>query len=161
MPTLNPRINVTLSPSSDTLVQRLSSLQGVSKAQVLRELLEAAEPALHRAVALMEAASGAQRAVLDGLSASLEKAQARAEVAYRRTLSEADSMTADLVSQAQAVRGRNPARAAFPARVTRSAARAGGAGVGARAGAPNPPASNRGVKSTKSGKRSSNDGVKK
>ena len=44
MPTLNPRINVTLAPSSDSLVQRLATFQGVSKSQVLRELLDAAEP---------------------------------------------------------------------------------------------------------------------
>ena len=75
MPTVNPRINVTLSPSLDLLVVRLAAMQRMSKAQVLRELLEAAEPALQRAVTLMEAASKAAPGVLSGLRDSLSRAQ--------------------------------------------------------------------------------------
>ena len=142
MPTLNPRVNVTLSPSTDSLVSRLSRLQGCSKSQVLRELLEAAEPALQRAAALMEAASGAHRQVLDGLALSLDKAQARVEAALAGHLREADQLTADLVVQAQAVRGRRPGRTAAAARPGR------GSGAGKLG---NPPASNRGVKSSKAG----------
>lgn len=153
MPTANPRVNVTLSPSTDALVIRLASLQRVSKSQVLRELLEAAEPALQRAAALMEAASGAQRAVLDELAQSLDRAQNKAEAALARTLLDSDRITADLVTQAEAVRGRRPARD------TRSVSRAGRGGGGAQA-APNPPASNRGVKSRKTVP-SSNVGRKK
>ena len=138
MPTLNPRINVTLSPSTDQLVLRLAQLQRVSKSQVLRELLEAAEPALQRAVALMDAASNATSAVLDGLAKSLEREQAQVEKTMGSHLAVADSMTADLVSQAQAIRGRRPVAA------KRS--------LGGVSGSPvqkNPPPSNRGVKSPK------------
>ena len=140
MPTSNPRTNVTLSPSLDQLVSRFAAVQGVSKAQVLRELLQAAEPALHRAVLLMESASNAGPGVLAGLAQGLSKAQDKIEADLAHGLSLVEGLQSDLVSEAESVRGRRPA----PAR--------------SRAGAPvaavpkNPPASNRGVKSTKRGK---------
>ena len=136
MPTLNPRTNVTLSPSLDQLVSRFAAVQGVSKAQVLRELLQAAEPALHRAVLLMESASRAGPGVLAGLAQGLTKAQDKLESDLAHGLALVDGVQADLVSQAESVRGRRPATA-------RSCA------VAPVASAPkNPPSSNRGVKST-------------
>jgi hypothetical protein len=113
MPTLNPRTNVTLSPSLDLLVQRLASHQRSSKSQVLRELLEAAEPALQRAVALMDAASTASASVRSGLARSLNMAQDVAEQQLAGHLEHMDATT-DLVSQAEAIKGRK--RAPGPAR---------------------------------------------
>ena len=141
MPTVNPRINVTLSPSLDQLVARLAKFQRVSKSQVLRELLEVAEPALQRAATFMDAASNASSAALDGLAKSLESEQAKAEETVASFLAVADSMTADLVSQAQAIRGRRPVAAKRPR--------------GDASGSPgpkNPPPSNRGVKSPAKGR---------
>ena len=138
MPTTNPRTNVTLPPSTDRLLLRFAQLQRVSKSQVLRELLQAAEPALQRAVALMEAASSASSAVFDGLAKSLELEQAQVEKTMSSYLAVADSMTADLVSQAEAIRERRPVAA------KRSR--------GDASGSPeqkNPLPSNRGVKSPK------------
>ena len=150
MPTTNPRINVTLSPSTDALVRRLATFQRVSKSQVLRELLIAAEPALQRVAALMEAAEGAQKGVLQGLATGLEKAQGKAELDLAEQLRAVESMTADLVDLAEQVRGRRPARASALV-----GARAG------RSGARNPPPSNRGVKSTRTGKARATKGGKK
>ena len=141
MPTTNPRINVTLSPSTDHLVLRLAQLQRVSKSQVLRELLEAAEPALQRVVALMEAASNVGSAVLDGLAKSLEDHQAQAEKVLRSQFGETDDMVADLVAQAQVIRGRRPV-----------AAKRSLGGVSGSPGQKNPPPSNRGVKSPVKGR---------
>ena len=56
MPTVNPRINVTLSPSLFGMVDELAKHQRVSKSMVLRELLEASEPALAQVVAMLKAA---------------------------------------------------------------------------------------------------------
>jgi hypothetical protein len=136
MPTLNPRTNVTLSPSLDLLVQRLAVHQRCSKAQVLRELLETVQPSLTRAVALMDAAAKASPEVLAGLAKSFERAQERAEDVLAGAISRIDQAQGDLVTQAEVVRGRRPQR---------DAKRHGG-GDG---GAPNPPSSNRGVKSGK------------
>lgn len=140
MPTSNPRTNVTLSPSLDHLVMRFAAVQGVSKAQVLRELLQAAEPALHRAVLLMESASKAGPGVLAGLAQSLSRSQDRIESDLASALSIVDGVTVDLVSQAEKVRSRKPAR---PGSRTDAS--------GAAAAPPNPPPSNRGVKSSKRG----------
>ena len=140
MPTENPRVNVTLSVSLDQLVTRLATHTRVSKSQVLRELLEAAEPGLHRAVALMDAASVASKEVRSRLAGRIERGLEMAEDTTAALLSRLDRTTADLVSQAEAVRGKRPARVADAA----AAAPARAAGASARK---NPPASNRGVKS--------------
>jgi hypothetical protein len=148
MPTTNPRINVTLSPSLDLLVSRLATLERVSKSMVLRELLEAAEPSLVHAVALMEAAQGAsakaRQAMVQDMQSGIKAAEGVSELMLRNLT----QTTRDMVSEAQAVRGRRPARArrAAPdvsAPVRRGAAR-GSHGV---EGAKRPPSSNRGVKS--------------
>ena len=54
MPTANPRINVTLSPSLYSMVEELAKHQRISRSMVLRELLEAfnAGPAQGRAAVL-------------------------------------------------------------------------------------------------------------
>ena len=117
MPTLNPRTNVTLSPSLDLLLMRLAQHQKSSKSQVLRELLEAAEPALQRAVTLMDAASRASASVRSGLAKSLNLAQDAAEQHLASQLQHIDGVT-DLVSQAEGIRGRKRA-ALDPRPVTR------------------------------------------
>ena len=142
MPTLNPRINVTLPTSLDQLVQRMATHTRVSKSQVLRELLEAAEPALQRAVAWMDAAWVASTEARTGLAHKLDRGLEDAEDAMAVILSRLDRATGDLVSQAEAVRGKRPARRA-PGEM-RSVPRAGG--VAAAPKRENPPASNRGVK---------------
>lgn len=113
MPTLNPRTNVTLSPSLDLLVVRLAAFSGSSKSQVLRELLEAAEPALQRAVALMEAASKATQNVKDGLAKSLSDAQDVAEAQLAGHIEYLDQAAGDLVRQAEGVRGRRASSASM------------------------------------------------
>lgn len=113
MPTVNPRVNVTLSPSSDALVTRLAGLQGVSKSQVLRELLDAAEPALQRVAVLMEAAHKSRGEVLDGLAQSLQRAQDHIEGAVAAHLVHLEAAAGvDLVAQAEAVVPRRRARPA-------------------------------------------------
>lgn len=110
MPTTNPRVNVTLSPTLDGLVSDLAQLQRVSKATVLRELLEAAEPMLMQAVAMMRAAeelsAGAKTKVAGDLAKRLRKAEADAA----QVMAQAAGVTQDLVAQAEAIRGRRPAR---------------------------------------------------
>lgn len=109
MPTVNPRVNVTLSPTLDSLVSRLAVLSRVSKSNVLRELLETAAPALSRAVAVMEAAERAKPDVMRGLARSLERSQIAAEVALEHALGTVVNAE-DLVAHAEAVKGRRPAR---------------------------------------------------
>lgn len=132
MPTLNPRINVTLPPSLDLLVSRMASQTRSSKSQVVRELLEAAQPALQRAVALMEAASQAAGSVKASFAKSLDLAQAEAESHAASLLGRMDAMS-DLVSQAEFIKERRPARKRQR-------------GLGASPAPKDPPPSNRGVR---------------
>lgn len=155
MPTTNPRTQVTLSPSLDQLLCRLAVFQRASKSQVLRELLEAAEPALQRAVALMEAAANASGSVHEGLAQSLSKAQDSLEARMAKEIRRLDSMTSDLVTQAQAIRVRRPSRS------MRSVPATGVSGGSGAAVPKNPPASNRGVKSTNRGKGRATTGGRK
>jgi hypothetical protein len=144
MPTENPRVNVTLSPSLDSLVARLAKLQRVSKSTVLRELLEAAEPSLRSVVALMEAAQGASVKARTDLVRDLEQSVQAAKTVQHLALSVAANHTRDMVSEAEAIRGRRPQRG------TRSGP-PGGAVPGSLQRASrlrkDPPPSNRGVKS--------------
>ncbi len=148
MPTLNPRINVTLPTSLDQLVARMAAHTRVSKSQVLRELLEAAEPALQRAVVLMDAATQASVQARTGLAHHMDRGIEHAEDAMAVILSRLDRATGDLVSQAEAVQGKRPARRL--AVDARSAPPPGG--VTAATKRKDPPASNRGVKSPPNGK---------
>ena len=106
MPTKNPRVNVTLSPSLDRLVSQLAEGQQMSKSQVLRELLETAEPALQRVVLLMSAAEKATREVRVGLGSSLDRSTQALQHALEDGLRGLDEATGDLVHLAEAVRGR-------------------------------------------------------
>jgi hypothetical protein len=151
MPTLNPRVNVTLSPSLDSLVARLAELERVSKSQVLRELLETAEPALSHAVALMEAAQGASAKARSNLAKDLHSGIKAVEGTSELMLQNFAHHTRDMVTEAEAIRGRRPAA---PVRGVPRAVRSDPAprkrapGGGIRAiGAKRPPLSNRGVKS--------------
>lgn len=149
MPTANPRVNVVLSPSLDSLVCKLAALERVSKSMVLRELLEAAEPALREAVALMEAAEGAsmkaRKQVARDISQSVRVIQEQSDA----VLGALAHHTRDLVAEAEAVRGRRPSRArrvapagTVPATSSRRARSRGDSGA-----VSDTPPSNRGVKS--------------
>jgi len=151
MPTVNPRINVTLSPSLDALVGQLAGFERVSKSMVLRELLEAAEPSLRKAVALMAAAQGVTGKARDQLARDMDASIKASEGILDLTLSVVAGHTRDMVSEAEQVRGRRPARIA-----KRAASQPGGTPPSSvsllkspkrRKPAGDPPPSNRGVKS--------------
>lgn len=144
MPTLNPRVNVTLSPSLDALVTELSGLERVSKSMVLRELLEACEPSLRHAVALMKAAQGASAKAREKIAIDMEQTVKASQALSHLAFELAASNTRDMVAEAEAIRGRRPARGGGVA--TPSGGTTVSAAV-ARKHVPRPPSSNRGVKS--------------
>ena len=147
MTTLNPRVNVTLSPSLDALVSQLAGFERISKSMVLRELLEAAEPALRQAIALMEAAKEASVTARKNLASDLEAGIKAGEGTSQLMLQNLAHHTRDMVTEAETIRGRRPPRSKAQPPVVVPAPRkrpTTGRGSGL---APRPPTSNRGVKS--------------
>lgn len=147
MPTVNPRINVTLSPSLFGMVDELAKHQRVSKSMVLRELLEASEPALAQVVAMLKAAESMTEAARKRLLQDMDSTITSMEMKKDQALALAAGMTADLVAQAEAIKGRRPGRQLARKRSAGGLA-VGTSAVGDRSPAPiRPPSSNRGVKS--------------
>jgi hypothetical protein len=72
MPTIKPRVAITLEPHTHEVISRLAKLQGVSRGAVIVDLLESVEPALARTFALLEAASRAPDQVKQGLRSVVE-----------------------------------------------------------------------------------------
>ena len=147
MPTVNPRINVTLSPSLFGMVDELAKHQRVSKSMVLRELLEASEPALAQVVAMLKAAESMTEAARKRLLQDMDSTITSMEVKKDQALALAAGMTADLVAQAEAIKGRRPGRQLARKRSAGGLA-ARPSAVGDQSPAPiRPPSSKRGVKS--------------
>lgn len=72
MATVKPRVGVTLEPEQYDLLSRLAALQGRSRSQILKELLEAVQPALARVVEIGELYRAAneetRRHLVEGIS---------------------------------------------------------------------------------------------
>ena len=72
MPTIKPRVQVTLEPEVHEVIERFAALQGRTRGAVIAELLGEIAPALGRTVALLEAAQEAPNQVKTGLRAVAE-----------------------------------------------------------------------------------------
>lgn len=73
MPTIKPRIAVTLPPHVGETFKRIAALQGRSVAAVAAELLVSVHEPMCRTLAILEAARDAPRTVLDGLRQAAEE----------------------------------------------------------------------------------------
>lgn len=91
MPTLKPRVQVTLEPSTHEVIERFARLQNRTRGSIISELLDSIAPPLARTVALLEAAQEAPksvkdglRSVVDGLHGELVAVTGEADAAFRR-----------------------------------------------------------------------------
>lgn len=125
MPTAKPRITITLSDEQHSTLQALAQLQGVSMSSIVVDLVETTIPVLQRLVTVLQTASQAPQAVLDGLRATLQAAESD-------VISHGDAVMGHLDALVNAAGGEDVA-------VPRS---------GAAAASPEaePPTSNRGVR---------------
>ena len=160
MPAVNPRLSVTLKPSTASVLRRLSNLTGNSQSSMVSELLESSEPVFVRMLQVLEAATKAQAEAKAEISNGLESAQTRLEKHLGIVMEEFDQFTGDLLEGLEDV----------PRRGRKAAARQplGGAPAvsgSASAAAKRPPISNRGVRSTPNHKNQqltkAGEGVKK
>lgn len=76
MPTIKPRVQVTLEPETHAVIERLASLQGRTRGAVIAEMLDSVAPALTRTIALIEAAQDAPKHVRNGMRKAVESAHA-------------------------------------------------------------------------------------
>lgn len=74
MPSVKPRLALTLPEHRHDLLKRLAALQGVSMASVVTELLEECYPVLERVVVALEMAKSASESAKAGLRESCDKA---------------------------------------------------------------------------------------
>jgi len=109
MPSKNPRLSVVLSPSLAATLAALSQETGDSASSVVRGLLEQSEPALQRMLELMKAANAAKGQIGAGVSHSLTRVVDELQEAMAATDARLGMVRADLVSQAEAVKGRRRA----------------------------------------------------
>jgi hypothetical protein len=136
MPTLNPRITVTLTPAVAAVMRQMSQLTGNSQSAMIGELLEEARPVFERMVKVLQAAKDVKTQVRDDLVSSLESIQQRLEHQFGLGLELIDDGSAPLLEKAEEIRRRQgraggaAQRPAVPA--------SGGAGAST-------PMSNRGV----------------
>lgn len=140
MPTLNPRITITLRPEVAAVMRRLSVLTGNSQSSMVGELLAESLPVFERMAKVLEAAAQAREQAMQApaeVSRNLERAQNRIEAQLGLVLDDFDEVVRPLLRDSEKVQRRG----------TRTAARRP---VPAAAAVPTP-LSNRGVRSTQRG----------
>ena len=106
MPTKNPRLTMTLTPTTAAQLRRLSELTGSSQASLISELLEGQELVFAKLIHVLEAARLAKGQMIEGLKEDMEKAQAQIEGQLGLVLDHFDDGFAPLVAEAEKIRRR-------------------------------------------------------
>ena len=106
MPTKNPRLTMTLTPTTAAQLRRLSELTGSSQASLISELLEGQELVFAKLIHVLEAAHLAKGQMIEGLKEDMEKAQAQIEGQLGLVLDHFDDGFAPLVAEAEKIRRR-------------------------------------------------------
>lgn len=111
---LNPRISVTLTPSCDAALKRLSDVSGQSRSSLVAELLEQSQGVFSRMADMIELAKTATDEARQRMAENMERAQAelQAQVGVAEDLFAAHM--SDLVSDVEAVGRRKTKRPAAP-----------------------------------------------
>jgi hypothetical protein len=149
MPTLLPRINVTLSQPAAAVLRRLSELTGNSQSRLIGEMVQEALPVLERMCQVLAAADKAKLVMRTNSAERLQAAQSKVEAQLGLVLEGFDEYTGSLLSDVEAVHRRErrsggQARAARPGVAPIEASATPGKRAGR--GSVTPP-SNRGVRS--------------
>ena len=104
----NPRVSISLTPSTHAQLRQLSHLTGNSQSALVAEILEQSGPVFSRLITVLSAAHTAKQEALDRVSGDLERAQARVEKQLGLLLDDFEGSTAGLISAAEQItrRGR-------------------------------------------------------
>ena len=115
MPAANPRISVTLTPSMDAILKRLSDVSGQSKSSIVAELLETSQPVFERMAVILETAKTATQEAKERMASNLEEAHLKL-VEQAGVIGDLfEEQTADLVGELEQIgrrKGKSAARGA-------------------------------------------------
>lgn len=100
MPSKKPRLALTVPEHRYELLKRLASLQGVSMASMVTDLLEECYPVLERVCVMLEAAKHASESAKEGMRESCDKAMAELEPYRDSVNSQFDLFMGQFVRQA-------------------------------------------------------------
>jgi hypothetical protein len=103
MPASNPRLTITLKPSTAATLRRLSELTGNSQSALISELLDVNEAALSRLVTVLQAATDAKLAINEEMASGLHLAQQQLEQQLGLSLEVFDTATAPILDEAERV----------------------------------------------------------
>jgi polyhydroxyalkanoate synthesis regulator phasin len=109
MPAKNPRLSVVLTPSLAATLAALAEETEESASSLVRGLLEQSEHALRRMLELVKAAKAAKGQISAGVASNMERVVEDLHDAMVVMDARTARVTADLVDQAQAVKGRRRA----------------------------------------------------
>nr|WP_238727780.1 ribbon-helix-helix domain-containing protein [Micrococcus luteus] len=122
MPAANPRVSVTLTPSMDAILKRLSDVSGQSKSSIIAEILEQSHPVFERMAAILETAKTATQEAKERMASNLEDAHAKLLEQAGIVGDLFEEQTADLVGELEQIGRRKGKVAAGGARGTDGAA---------------------------------------
>ena len=97
MPTLNPRLTITLEPTLAAQLRRLSELTGNSQSKLISEMLEGSTEVFSRLITVLEAAVTAKDSLRGKVAADMGNAQARVERQLGLILEDFDETTKPLL----------------------------------------------------------------
>lgn len=139
MPTKNPRLTITLSPTLAAQLRKLSELTGNSQAGFISELLQGSSPVFDRLIVVLAAAKDAKNSMSGQIASDLRQAQQTLESQLGLALGDVFDISQPVLNDFETVRRRAP-----------KASRVGAplAGDTSAALAKSTPLSNRGVRST-------------
>lgn len=112
MPATNPRISVTVQPSVEAVLLRLSELTGQSKSSFIAELLESSLPILERMVTVIEAAKLAKDSLKTQTLKDMETAEAKLHEVLGVTLDIFDAHSLPILQEAEKIKRRKGAAGA-------------------------------------------------
>jgi hypothetical protein len=150
MPAINPRISVTVTPSVEAVLSRLSVATGQSKSSFIAELLESSMPVFERMATVIEAAKQAKDTLKSQTIKDMEEAESRLHEILGVTRDIFDQSTAPIIKEAERVQRRTRGARSGAGDVPARSASEDGNGAGA---ATQPPYVTRGSGTPKPGKR--------
>lgn len=107
MPTLNPRITITLTPRVHAALNRFSELTGKSKSSMVGEILEESIPMFLKLIKVIEAAKLANDSIAAKIVAPFNKAQAQVESQLGLAWDSMDGITDDLLHDVEQITRRS------------------------------------------------------